>query len=256
MNRRKFLHSTTLSAGALSLTTLAGAKPSASILPNGYKYSLPGFKQDEHLLFIGDSITDMQRSRKPNGWDQNHLLGHSYVFLIAARLGVELGSSLPKISNRGISGHKIADLRRRWKADAIEPNPNLLSILIGTNDVGKDVKPVDFEGDYRFVLDASRKANPALKIILIDPFVLRSGKIGTDHAWAKRRSATDELRKVVVRLAKDYDALHLPMQDIFDQAAKTSSPNHWIWDGIHPLPAGHELIARSWLDAVSARWPA
>ena len=132
----------------------------------------------------------------------------------------------------------------------------MLSILIGTNDVGKDVKPIDFEGDYRFVLDASRKANPALKIILIDPFVLRSGKIGTDNAWAKRRSATDELRKVVVRLAKDYDALHLPMQDIFDQAAKTSSPNHWIWDGIHPLPAGHELIARSWLDAVSTRWPA
>ena len=171
MNRRKFLQSTTLLAGALSLTTLAEAKPSASILPNGYEYSLPGFKQDEHLVFIGDSITDMQRSRKPNGWDQNHLLGHSYVFLIAARLGVELGSSLPKISNRGISGHKIADLRRRWKADAIEANPDLLSILIGTNDVGKDVKPIDFEGDYRFVLDASRKANPALKIMYNDDVV-------------------------------------------------------------------------------------
>jgi lysophospholipase L1-like esterase len=29
------------------------------------------------------------------------------------------------------------------------------------------------------------------------------------------------------------------------------SPEHWIWDGVHPLPQGHELIARNWLRRVS-----
>ena len=38
---------------------------------------------------------------------------------------------------------------------------------------------------------------------------------------------------------------------IFDQAAEEVSPEHWIWDGVHPLPQGHELIARNWLQAVS-----
>ncbi|MBT4797803.1 MAG: hypothetical protein HON81_05740 [Verrucomicrobia bacterium] len=28
-----------------------------------------------------------------------------------------------------------------------------------------------------------------------------------------------------------------------------------LWDGLHPLPQGHELIARHWLKSVSARWP-
>ena len=253
MNRRNFIQATTLSAGALGLSSPIHASPPQPT--KGYSYSLPGFKQGEHLLFIGDSITDMQRSRRPYGRDQNHLLGHSYVFLIAARLGVEMAGHKIKVSNRGISGHKISDLRKRWPEDAIDPKPDLLSVLIGTNDVGKKVRPEDFEKDYRFVLDASRTANPDLKIVLVDPFVLKSGVLGEEDAWKKRRSHTDDLRRVVDRLAKDYQALHIPMQDIFDEIVKSTPPEHWIWDGVHPLPAGHELIARSWVSAVSARWP-
>ena len=41
---------------------------------------------------------------------------------------------------------------------------------------------------------------------------------------------------------------------IFDAAAQAVCPEHWIWDGVHPLPQGHELIARNWLQQVSARW--
>ena len=63
------------------------------------------------------------------------------------------------------------------------------------------------------------------------------------------------MRVVVARLAKEFEAVHIPMQDIFDEALSVAPAVHWIWDGIHPLPTGHEIIARSWLDTVSARWP-
>lgn len=39
-----------------------------------------------------------------------------------------------------------------------------------------------------------------------------------------------------------------------DAAAQSVSADYWLWDGIHPLPQGHELIARHWLHAVSADW--
>ena len=52
------------------------------------------------------------------------------------------------------------------------------------------------------------------------------------------------------------DAVHVRTQEVFDRAAETAPPGHWIWDGVHPLPQGHELIARNWLQQVSARWPA
>jgi lysophospholipase L1-like esterase len=133
--------------------------------------------------------------------------------------------------------------------------PDLLSILIGTNDVGRGIQADAFESDYRSILDDSRKANPELRLVLLDPFVLRSGKLKDKQAWTSRRSATDKLGNVVAQLAKDYNAVHIKTQAIFDDAAKAVTPEQWIWDGIHPLPQGHELIARNWLQEVSARWP-
>ena len=221
---------------------------------------LPDFKTGSRLLFQGDSITDMNWGR--NESDRNHYLGHSYVFLLAARLGVEMPEAQLDIYNRGKSGNSVAQLRKRWQSDAIDMKPDLLSILIGTNDVGqglrhpdRKVTPAAFEADYRFILDASREANPNLRLVLLDPFVLPTGGLSNEQAYAVRREATDKLRVVVAKLAAEYDAVHIKTQDIFDAAAKQVTPEHWMWDGIHPLPQGHELIARHWLHQVSVRWP-
>ena len=59
---------------------------------------------------------------------------------------------------------------------------------------------------------------------------------------------------IVVKLAREFDAVHVETQKVFDAAAKSVSPEQWIWDGVHPLPQGHELIARRGLEDVSARW--
>ncbi len=241
--------------GAATLFTNARAEPPRANASSvgGYNYRLPSFKRGSRLLFQGDSITDMNWGRNPG--DRNHYLGHSYVYLIAARLGVDVPEAQLDIHNRGISGHTVADLRKRWQKDAIEMKPDVLSILIGTNDVGSGVLEEAFEADYREILDASRNSNPDLRLVLLDPFVLRTGILKDEKEWAFRRNATDKLGIVVARLAKDYNAVHIKTQDIFDSAAKAVTPEQWIWDGVHPLPQGHELIARNWLLEVSARWP-
>jgi len=254
-NRRHFFKGSAAAAIGLTCPTAARAEPPPSphaFQGSGYTYRRPAFAPGDRLLFQGDSITDMKWGR--NEKDRNHYLGHSYVYLIAARLGVDLPRAQLDTVNRGHSGNTVKQLRARWDKDAIRLQPALLSILIGTNDVGRGVKPAAFESDYRFILDASREANPALRLVLLDPFVLRSGKLAADAAWTQRRTATDALRRVVRRIATDYDAVHIPTQNIFDAAAQAAPPEHWIWDGIHPLPQGHELIARHWIDAVSTRW--
>ena len=245
------------------LSSGVGAEPKATSSAaglGGYSYQLPSFKKGTRLLFQGDSITDMQWGR--NQADRNHYLGHSYVFLLAARMGVEMPHGQLDFYNRGNSGNSVAALRKRWQADAIDIKPDILTVLIGTNDVGqglrqpsRTVTPAAFEADYRFILDASRKANPDLRIVLMDPFILPTGGLKNEKLYGQRRMLTDAMRVVVAKLAKDYDAVHIKTQDIFDAAAKTATPEHWMWDGIHPLPQGHELIARHWLQAVSARWP-
>lgn len=244
MQRRAFLAST----GA---ALCAAAKPTAV---SGYSYRLPTFKKGARLLFQGDSITDMKWGR--NQKDRNHYLGHSYVYLIAARLGVDMSEAQLDIYNRGISGNTVGDLRKRWQKDAIDLKPDLLSILIGVNDIGRNLNNgVDvrkWEGDYRFILEASRRANPELRIVLLDPFVLASGRLKNAEAFKKYRDQVERLLPIVASLAKDFDTVHVKTQDVFDTAAAAAPAEQWIWDGVHPLPQGHELIARSWLEAVSA----
>lgn len=134
--------------------------------------------------------------------------------------------------------------------------PDLLSVLVGANDAREPVKPDDLELDYRFILSESRKANPDLRLVLMNPFMLRSGKYADEKAYAERRVFMGQYCGVVKAIAKDFDAVHIKLDQVFDEAAQKISPQHWIWDGIHPLPQGHELIAREWLQAVSARWRA
>ena len=262
MNRRLFLYSSTTGLTGTLLSPLIHAKKRAPLAyqGKGYNYQKPNFAQGTRLLFQGDSITDMQWGRRQS--DRNHYLGHSYVYLIAARLGADMPKAGLEFFNRGNSGNKVSDLKRRWQTDALDIKPDILSVMVGTNDVGagfrradKKVTPEMFENDYRHILQASRQANPALHLVLMDPFVLPTGPLQNPQAYQARRKETDRLRKVVVKLAQDFDAAHLPTQDIFDQAAKEADPKNWIWDGVHPLPQGHELIARHWLDLVSGKWP-
>ena len=42
---------------------------------------IPAFTPNARILFQGDSITDMNRGRTA---DPNHILGHSYVFILTA----------------------------------------------------------------------------------------------------------------------------------------------------------------------------
>jgi len=253
LNRRTFIKAG--ACGGATVLTASTSVDAANTNPSavrGYDYRLPKLANGSRLLFLGDSITDMKWGR--NERDRNHYLGHSYVYLIASRLGVDMPGAQLEFFNRGISGHKVSDLKARWQKDAIDMKPDLLSILIGVNDVSRGGTLEQWEADYRFILDASRKAKSNLPLVLLDPFVLRSGRLKNEDAWKKWRGKVDKYGAIVAQLSKDYGAVHVKTQEVFDAAAKAVSPEHWIWDGVHPLPQGHELIARNWLQQVSGRF--
>lgn len=252
-SRRTFIKQTFTCAGMAISAGLAGAETKkdmssrmACAVP-GYIYKIPAMKKESLTLFQGDSITDMNRGR--NYSDMNHYLGHSYPYLIASRLGIDVPELGLKFLNRGISGNTVADLKKRWQTDTLDLTPDYLSILIGTNDVGRNVSPDQFESDYRSILDDTKKTLPNIKLILLDPFVLPVGKVKDN--WEQRYSATQKMISVVGSISRDYGAIHICTQDIFNEAATTVDPSHWIWDGVHPLPQGHELIARNWIQTVA-----
>jgi len=199
------------------------------------------------LLFQGDSITDCGRESCGGAGYPPGLWGPGYPGLIASHL---MGSQPKKwnIINRGISGNRIVDLYARWKQDAVNMKPDILSILIGVNDTlheklyNNGVEPSRFDQFYRMLLDWSRKENPQLKIILMEPFVLPFGVVGED--WLDDIRARQES---VREIASDYQAVFIPLQQIFNDALRSAPQEYWMVEGVHPQPAGQWLIADAWL---------
>jgi lysophospholipase L1-like esterase len=133
---------------------------------------LPGLPACPRILFQGDSITDGNRGR---GADLNHVHGHGFVYLLAARLGAGAPEQNATFLNRGVSGNTVLDLAKRWPKDALELKPDVLSVMIGVNDSSKGVAPQVFEQTYDEMLTVARAANPKLRLVLCEPFLGVSG---------------------------------------------------------------------------------
>ena len=209
------------------------------------------FAKNTKILFQGDSLTDGARGRSD---DLNHILGHGYVYLIAARLCADLPDLNLHFINRGCSGNTVLDLQARWKEDTLDLVPDVVSILIGVNDVCAElygnagVSAEQYEDTYRRVLTMTQAALPIVQLVLCEPFILPVGPLRA--RWPEHRAKIDLCREITERLSTEFNAVLVRSQHLFDVACATSSPEYWMWDGIHPMPAGHELLARAWLSAT------
>lgn len=203
------------------------------------------------VLFQGDSITDSGRNRSATEPNAAGALGNGYPLLAAsAVLAARPGQSL-RFFNRGISGNKVPDLQQRWTADALDLQPDVLSILIGVNDFWHKLDNryagtvQDYEQQYAALLDQTRRALPRLHLIVLEPFVLRVGAV--DERWFPE---FDQRRAAAARVASQARATFVPLQTVFDRHLRRAPPAYWAADGVHPTPAGHALIAEQWRRAA------
>lgn len=217
------------------------------------------------ILFIGDSITDGNwgnnntgsPSSQRNLWDLNHIYGSGYMYLCATFFQSKFPENDYQFFNRGISGNKLEDLEKRWEEDVIQIKPDVLSILIGTNDVNWSLKNhksfnlEQWELRYRALIDRSLRANPKLKIILCAPFTAKTGKLKSSEDYDIRKQMIEKCATSIRKIAKDYKAIFIPFNELFAflQGKEVVSPEspYWIWDGIHPTPAGHAKMAEMWI---------
>ncbi|WP_207422497.1 SGNH/GDSL hydrolase family protein [Desertivirga brevis] len=246
-SRRKFLQSLTIASSTFFI------KPENLLASEHRRFK----EADDNLIFLfqGDSITDGNRGRNT---DPNHIMGHGYAFSVASRIAADFAEKDLVFYNRGISGNKVTDLQKRWEDDTLALKPDVLSILIGINDVAAVIQksefaksPEEFETIYRDILQRSRTANPQLILVLGLPFVTPVGQVKEN--WKQWSGELEKRGAVVQKLAGEFDAVLVDYPSVFTKACKRKEPAYWIWDGIHPTIAGHELMAREWLKQVGGR---
>lgn len=223
-----------------------------------------------NFLFIGDSITDGNWGN-PKGWpcpsenrnsaDRNHVYGHGYAEMSIGRLASQNPDTTVRYYNRGISGNTLPQMAERWEKDAMSLNPDLISILIGTNDVqaalkrGETIDYTAWEATLDSLLTLSRERNPQVRLMLGTPFTARVGKVGASPAYEDGLEMTHRLAEVIRRVAARHGATLVPFDVLVEKLTSDTSavpPSYWIWDGIHPTTPCHTLMSDLWLEKYAA----
>jgi lysophospholipase L1-like esterase len=217
----------------------------------------PGLDDKAVFLFQGDSITDGNRGRNE---DLNHIMGHGYASSVASRIGADFPASNFKFINRGVSGNDVPELVKRWKEDTLELHPQVLSLLVGINDVNALIHQYagfqsfeEFKKGYRSLIDQVLHQNPNTLLVLGSPFVAKGSRTNANiNAF---EFEVKERASFIKELTLEYNGLYIDYPSVFENAYKKQSIEYWIWDGVHPTIFGHELMAREWIKVVSKRLP-
>jgi lysophospholipase L1-like esterase len=246
-SRRSFLKKAALGTiAAISIPEIL----SASMVRGGSKKV--ELLKGQTILFQGDSITDSERNRKETGFNTSQVLGSGYPMLAGAALLEKYAALELKIFNKGISGNKVFQLAERWDKDCLEIRPDVLSILIGVNDIWHKYKK-EYNGtievyrnDYISLLERTKKVLPGVKLIIGEPFAIKSGSAVEDRWYPEFY----EYQKAAKEIASQFGAVFLPYQSIYDEAQKLAPGVFWTGDGVHPTLAGAQLMAHAWLDVI------
>ena len=199
-------------------------------------------QENSKLVMIGDSITDCGRLATADG------LGDGYVRFVAD----VLGNDDIQVINTGVSGDTVRDLKHRWQRDVLDLNPDWLSIMIGINDVWRQIdnwEPREnwiLPDEYEQTLDAlvGEVALSLDGLVLMTPYVLN---LDTDD---EMRSKMDAYGLVVRKIAKKYDAVFVDTQAAFDAFLQTHAATEISNDRVHMNAVGHRVLADAFLDAV------
>ena len=200
------------------------------------------------ILFQGDSITDAGRDKR-----NYHNMGWGYP-KYASELIAKAHPELDiEFINFGIGGNRTSQLFDRLYTDAIAFQPDVISILIGINDIwhrygGEKIATTDaqLELNYRSILERLKKETNA-KILILSPYLL-----DCDDKENMREDLKTVL-PIVRKLADEYADAYVGLDKLFDEALKTQpAPRYYSGDGVHPNENGAKFIAEHYAKAIES----
>ena len=190
------------------------------------------------LVFQGDSITDAGRDR-----NDIHNLGNGYPKYAAKFLAEKYPDIDFEFIDLGIGGDQTKNLVARLDKDFIDILPDIVSILIGINDVWHYAANREwlsdelFEERYRTVLTALKEKTNA-KIMMMEPFLIPV----EDKLFFRE----DLYKKIEITrsLAREFADVYLPTDGLLCSAFIGDEPTTFAADGVHPTEKGAEYIGR------------
>ncbi len=203
------------------------------------------------ILFFGDSLTDGGRDRSGEAYPSLQM-GTGFPLLINARLGRDYPEKKFQFVNRGVNGNRLSELYARIEPDVVLERPDVISLMAGINDCGfyslwgLQVDADRFGRLYETMIDELHGFLPNASFLICEPIFYPAG-------WRKDnkegiRELLPPIQQAAKRTAEKKGIPFLPLQEKFEALCKAQEPEYWLFDGIHPTPAGHQVIADAWIE--------
>ena len=199
------------------------------------------------IVFQGDSITDAGRDKR-----NYHDMGNGYPKYAAASIREAFPDTEIELINLGISGNRTDQLFDRLYPDAIAFEPDVISILIGINDIwhrhgsGRiETTDEQIAVNYRTILTRLKNQTKA-KIVMLSPYLLDSED---KEDW---RVELDSILPIIRSLADEFADAYVPLDELFAEALKNQpEPKFYSADGVHPNTNGAEFIGKHYFEAIA-----
>jgi lysophospholipase L1-like esterase len=191
----------------------------------------PPAKNEERVVFMGDSITD--------GWKlEQYFPGKPYI-------------------NRGISGQTTPQMLIRFRPDVIDLQPKAVVIFAGTNDLAGNTGPMSIESiEDNLASMAELARSHGIRVVLASILPINDYTKNKDGALVVRSAQRPPdkiiaLNQWIKKYAEENKFVYL---DYFSAVVddKGFFKEDLSRDGLHPTPKGYEVMKPVAAKAIEA----
>jgi lysophospholipase L1-like esterase len=174
----------------------------------------------------------------------------SYPYLVAANLAKNSNEKKDYILYEySHPGDRSADLITDYLDKAILEQPDIITILIGVNDIHNQVSASDFKANYNEILSRLKRETKAEVYVINIPY------IGADRLILPPYNdyfdyKTKKFNKIIYDLTLDYKVKYI---DLYNSTSKLfkKSGDHYSADLFHPSAAGYAIWGQIIYDNIN-----
>lgn len=173
---------------------------------------------EDRVVFFGDSITE--------GWPLAQAFpGRSYI-------------------NRGISSQNTSQMLRRFRAEVVDPNPRVVIILAGTNDIAAGFPLEKIKSNITAMADMA--GAKGIRVVLASVLPVRD----TSNASLRRSEQIRALNEWLKGFAGERGLVYLDYFSAMADGDGLLRPE-LSGDGLHPNAKGYEIMKPLAEEAIS-----
>ncbi|MFA5886198.1 MAG: SGNH/GDSL hydrolase family protein [Patescibacteria group bacterium] len=219
--------------------TIGGAHLKEFDLTSKYMINNEG-QSTSSLIYValGDSLTAGVGAYTPED---------SWPYLVAKKLAGSQEKVILK--SQAVPGFKTSDVVSELLEQTIVEKPDLVTVLIGVNDLHNQVSPRDFQSNYEQILSRLTKETKA-KIYLVNlPYIGADTLIRVPYNFYfdhQTRAFNQIIKKLAAKYLVSYVDLYTTSFELFKK-----SGDHYSADLFHPSAKGYQIWADIIYDSIN-----